>query len=344
MSAATAVQTDVAVPPPEAQIAEILISQLAGRLVHLAAVLKLADHLADGPRTAEELAPLTGTHAPTLYRVMRSMASLGCFTEDKEHCFSLLPLGAVLKSGTPSHAAAIVLGGEIVTRGLDEFLYSVQTGKTGFERSFGMPCFDWLASHPEEASLFNQTMVGFHGMEPPAIAAAYDFSEFRTIVDVGGSTGNMLVTILSRYPEPQGILFDLPHVVQNAPALIQQRGLGDRIRIEAGSFFDSVPAGADAYLLSHVIHDWNEEQCLTILGNCHRVMSSNSRLLLAEMVLPEGDAPHPGKMLDMIMLTAAGGEERTASQYGALLERAGFRMTRVLPTASPVSIVEAVLR
>lgn len=344
MSAAAVSQTEVVAQPPEAQVAEILLSQLASRLVHLAAVLKLPDHLADGPRTAEELAPLTATHAPTLYRVMRSMAAIGCFTEDAEHRFSLLPLGAVLKSGTPSYAAAIILGGEITLRGLDEFMYSLQTGKTGFERSFGMPCFDWLASHPEEASLFNQTMVGFHGMEPPAIAAAYDFSEFQTIVDVGGSTGNMLTTILARYPEPQGILFDLPHVVQNAPALIQQRGLGDRIRIEAGSFFDSVPAGADAYLLSHVIHDWNEEQCLTILGNCRRAMNSDSRLLLAEMVLPEGNVPHPGKMLDMIMLTAAGGEERTASQYGVLLEKAGFRTTRVVPTASAVSIVEAVRR
>jgi hypothetical protein len=334
----------ITTPPPEAQVAEILVSQLASRLVHLAAVLKLPDHLADGPRTAEELAPLTATHAPALYRVMRSMAAIGCFTEDEQHRFSLLPLGAALKSGTPSYAAAIVLGGEIVTRGLDEFLYSVQTGKTGFERSFGMPCFDWLASHPKEASLFNQTMVGFHGMEPPAIAAAYDFSVFQTIADVGGSTGNMLTTILAQHPEPQGILFDLPHVVQNAPALIQQRRLGDRIRIEAGSFFDSVPAGADAYLLSHVIHDWNHEQCLAILNNCRRAMNSNSRLLLAEMVLPQGDAPHPGKMLDMIMLTAAGGEERTASQYGVLLDEAGFRMTRVVPTASPVSVVEAVLR
>ncbi|HEV2465469.1 MAG TPA: methyltransferase [Acidobacteriaceae bacterium] len=342
MSAAAVVQTDVVAPPPEAQVAEILVSQLAARLVHVAAVLKLPDYLSEGPRSAEELAPLTATYAPALYRVMRTLSSLGFFTEDAEHKFSLLPLGAVLKSGTPSYATAICLGGEMMGRSYDEFLYSVQTGKTGFERSFGAPIFDWLSSHPEQASLFNQTMVGFHGMEPPAIAAAYDFSAFETIADVGGSTGNMLATILARHLQPRGILFDLPHVVENAPAFLKQRGLADRIRIEAGSFFERIPSEADAYILSHVIHDWNHEQCLTILGNCRRAMNPSSRLLLAEMVLPEGNTPHPGKMLDMVMLTVPGGEERTASQYSDLLDEAGFQMTRVVPTASPVSLVEAV--
>ena len=331
-------------PPPEAQIAEIMLSQLASRLVYLAATLKLADHLADGSKTADQLAPLTGTHAPPLYRILRALASLGFFTEDAQHRFVLRPLGAVLKSGTPSHAAALTLGGELFTRSFDNFLYSVQTGKTAFERSFGMPVFDWLGANPREASLFADTMVGFHGAEPPAVAAAYDFSAFQTIADVGGSTGNLLTTILSRYPGPRGILFDLPHVVREAPAFLQQRNLTDRIRIEAGSFFEGVPAGADAYVLSHVIHDWNHEQCLTILGHCRRAIPPNGRLLLVEMVLPEGDTPHPGKLLDMVMLTIPGGEERTASQYGTLLDQAGFRMTRVVPTASLVSVVEAVPR
>jgi O-methyltransferase domain len=340
MSEAATAQTGP--PPPEAQIAERLLSQLAPRLIHLAATLKLPSLLAQGAKTAEELAPMTATDAPALYRVMRSLAGLGFFAEDAEHRFGLRPLGAVLKSGTPSHAAALILGGEIVTRSLDQVLYSVQTGSTGFEQSFGMPLFDWLTANPVQASLFNDAMVGFHGMEPPAIATAYDFSAFQTIADMGGSTGNLLATILSKHPGPRGILFDLPHVVRDAPALIQRRGLEDRIRTEAGNFFESVPAGADAYILSHIIHDWSREQCLIILGHCRRAMNPDGRLLLAEMVLPEGDAPHPGKMLDMIMLTVTGGEERTASQYGALLEEARFRMTRVVPTASLVSIVEAV--
>lgn len=328
--------------PPEAQIAEIILSQLVSRLVYIAATLQLPDYLDEAPRTAAEVAPLVAMDAPALYRVMRTLASLGFFTEDAQHRFALRPLGAVLKSGTPSHAAALIMGGEIVTRSLDQFRYSVQTGKPSFERSFGMSLFDRLAANPMEAALFSKTMVGFHGMEPHAIASAYNFSTFRTIVDVGGSTGNLLATILSHHAGPNGILFDLPHVVRDAPALIQQRGLADRIRIEAGSFFEAVPAGADCYILSHVIHDWTSEQCFTILGHCRRAMNADARLLLVEMVLPDDDTPHPGKMLDMIMLTVMGGEERTASQYSALLAQAGFRMTKVIPTASLAAIVEAV--
>ena len=337
-----AVDDPTGAPPPEAQIAEIMLSQLVPRLVYLAASLKLADHLEQGAKSAEELAPLTRTHAPTLHRVLRTLAGLGFVTEDATHRFALKPLGAVLRSGTPSHAAALIFGGEALSRSLDNLLYSVQTGKTSFEHCFGMPLFGWLAANPAQASLFNDTMVGFHGMEPSAVAAAFDFSVFQTIADIGGSTGNLLASILSQYPGPRGILFDLPHVVSEAPAFLQQRGVADRVRIEAGSFFDGVPAGADAYVLSHVIHDWNQDQCLTILGHCRRAIPADGRLLIVEMVLPEGDVPHPGKLLDMVMLTAPGGEERTPSQYSVLLDQAGFRMTRVVPTASLVSVVEAV--
>ena len=191
--------------------------------------------------------------------------------------------------------------------------------------------------------MFSETMIGIHGAEPPAVAAAYDFSRFATIVDAGGATGNLLTTILGKYPGSRGILYDLAHVVRDAPALIQARGLADRITIESGSFFEGVPEGGDAYLLSHIIHDWTEEQCLTILGNCQRVMKPGSRLLIIEMVLPVGDTPHPGKILAMMMLVGPGGQERTEQEYGTLLHKASLRLTRVVPTASPVSVVEAAL-
>jgi hypothetical protein len=338
------VALEIEAPPVAAQIVQMRMGAVVSRLMTVAVTLKLPDLLDEGPKTAEELASLTGTHAPALYRLMRTLASLGFFSEDAEHRFTLRPLGAAVKTGTPGYAVAMLLGGELFTRSLDNFLYSVRTGMTAFEHVFGVPVFDWLSAHPEEAALFNGAMVGFHGMEPPAVAAAYDFSVFGTIVDVGGSTGNLLTTVLSAHPGPRGILYDLPHVVEKAPELIEERRLMDRIRIEGGSFFNHVPAGADAYILSHVIHDWNPDQCLTILGNCRRAMNSESRLLLVEMVLPEGDRPHPGKLLDMVMLALPGGEERTASQYETLLNLACFEMTRVVPTASPVSIVEAVPR
>jgi hypothetical protein len=223
-----------------------------------------------------------------------------------------------------------------------ELLYSLQTGKSGFEKRMGMPVFDWLGQNPEEASLFSETMAGLNGGQQAAVAAAYDFSKLKTIVDVGGATGNLLAAVLGRAPAARGVLYDLPHVVRDAPAFLQSRGLRERVTIEAGSFFERVPAGGDAYLLSHVIHDWSEAQCLTILRNCRRAMVPGSRLLLLEMVLPPGNAPHAGKLLDLMMLVGPGGQERTEPEYGKLLAQAGFRLTRVVPTDSAVSVIEAV--
>jgi hypothetical protein len=313
------------------------------RVVFVAAQLGLADHLADGPKTAAELAQPTHTHAKSLRRLMRTLASLGILSEDADHRFELTPLGAALKTGAPGAARSTILAvaGQWVWRAWEEFPHSVETGGTAMEKAWGMPIFDFLGQHPQEASYFSEAMVGFHGNEPPAVTAAYDFSRFETIVDVGGATGNLLTTILARHPKPRGVLFDLPHVVRDAPALIKERGQTDRVTIEAGSFFETVPAGGDAYLMSHIIHDWNEDQCLTILGHCRKVIKPDGRLLLIEMVLPAGNAQHPGKMLDMVMLALPGGEERTEQEYGELLSRAGFRLIRVVPTESAVSIVEA---
>jgi hypothetical protein len=220
-------------------------------------------------------------------------------------------------------------------------IYSVQTGKTGFEKAHGVSVFDYLAQHPDHASLFSETMVGVHSQEPPAVA--YDFSIFNTIVDVGGATGNMLATLLASHSGPRGILFDRPHVVQDASALLDAKGVSNRVTIEPGNFFESVPAGADAYILSHILHDWNEDQCLTILDHVHKAMNSAGRLLIVEMVIPPGDAPHPGKMLDMAMLVQMGGQERTADEYELLLSKGGFRLTKVVPTNSAASILEAVI-
>ncbi|MGB6198156.1 MAG: methyltransferase [Candidatus Acidiferrales bacterium] len=329
--------------PPHVQLIQMATAHWVSRLANVAAQLNLADYLADGPKTAGELAPKTATHAPSLYRLMRTLASLGLFTEDAAHRFSLTPLGAALKTGAPGSARATILtlAGGHQMRAADELLFSVQTGKTGFEKAFGMPVFDWLAKHPDQASLFSETMVGVHGQEPATVAAAYDFSEFATVIDVGGATGNLLSAVLARHPNPRGVLFDMPHVVRDAPALIQARGVADRVKIETGSFFESVPSGGDAYLLSHIIHDWSEEQCLTILGNCRRAMKPGSRLLIVETVIPAGDAPHPGKMFDIVMLVVPGGQERSEEEYRALLGKAGFRLTRVVPTESAVSLVEA---
>ncbi len=330
--------------PPHAQLIQMGMSYWVSRALYAAAKLGLADRLEAGPRSAAELAGETGTHAPALHRLMRALAGLGVLTERDGQRFALTPLGEALKSGAPGSARAtlLALAGPMCWEGFGEFMHSLETGKTGFEKAFGMGIFDYLARNPEDAANFSQAMVGFHGAEPPAVAEAYDFSGFGTVVDVGGATGNMLAAVLGRHPEPRGVLFDLPHVVRDAPELFRARGVADRVRIEGGSFFETVPAGGDAYILSHVIHDWDEGQCLTILGHCRAAMKPDARLLIVEMVLPAGDAPHPGKMLDLTMLVMPGGQERTEAEYAALLDKAGFRLTRVVPTASAVSVVEAV--
>jgi hypothetical protein len=329
--------------PPHVQIIQMATGYWISRVVYAAAKLGLADRLAAGPRSAAELAGETKTHARSLHRLMRTLASLGILTERDAGRFALTPLGDALRTGAPGYAlpSVLTLGGPIGWKGFEEMLYSLETGKTGFEKAFGMPAFDYLAQHPDEASMFSETMIGVHGAEPPAVAEAYDFSSIGTLVDVGGANGNMLATVLGRHPKLRGILFDLPHVVRDAPAFLAARGVADRVEIQPGSFFDSVPAGGDAYILSHIIHDWSEEQCQTILGNCRRAMGPNARLLIVEMVLPEGDTPHFGKILDMTMLVLPGGQERTAPEYSELLGKAGFRMSRVVPTESAVSVVEA---
>jgi O-methyltransferase domain/Dimerisation domain len=331
-------------PPPQVQLVQMTLAHWTSRLLHAAVQLGLADHLADGPKTATELGQTTATDAPSLYRLLRTLASFGIFTEDSAHRFALTPLGEALKTGAPGggRAAVLTLADDQFMPSNEQFLYSLQTGRSCFEKTSGMPLFEWLSHHPAQAALFSETMVGIHGTEPAAIAAAYDFSQYATITDVGGSTGNLLTTILSRHATPRGVLFDLPHTVRDAPALIEARGLTHRISITAGNFFEQIPPGSDAYLLSHIIHDWSEAQCLTILGNCRRAMKPESRLLLIEMVLAAGDAPHPGKLLDMIMLAIPGGQERTEPEYLDLLAKAGFRLTRVVPTQSAASVVEAV--
>jgi hypothetical protein len=330
--------------PAHARLVQMGIGYWVSRIVYAAAKLRLADHLAAGSQSATELAAVTQTHAPSLYRLMRALAGIGVLSEDDQHRFSLTSLGEALKTGAPGSARSTILalGGQCWWRGWEQFDYSLVTGSTGMQKAFGMNLFEYLASHPEDASHFNEAMIGFHGDEPPAVAAAGNFSRFGTVVDVGGGTGTLLAAILLRHPNVRGILAELPHVVDEARLLFEGQGLLDRVNIEPIDFFKSVPAGGDAYLLSHVIHDWTESQCLSILNNCRHAMHANARLLIVETVIPAGNTPHPGKLLDIAMLVMPGGQERSAEEYGRLLTEAGFRLERVVPTDSSASIIEAI--
>ncbi|MDB5921850.1 MAG: O-methyltransferase, family 2 [Betaproteobacteria bacterium] len=331
-------------PPAHVQVMQMATGYLLSRAIYVAARLGIADLLADGAKTADELAQSTETHAPSLYRLMRTLASVGYFKESADHRFTLDELGAALRTDAPGAArsSVLALSGQWIWKAWEEFLYTVKTGETAFDKVFGVSLFGYLAQHPAEAKLFGEAMIGFHGSEPPAVADAYDFSDVSTLVDIGGGTGNLLGTILRRNERIKGIVYDLAHVVPEALKNFRAWGIADRASAEPGSFFESVPAGADAYLLSHVIHDWDEEKCLTILRNCRAAMRDTSRLLIVEYVLPSGNAPHLGKILDLMMLTVPGGMERSDEQYRELLSNAGLHLTRIIPTATQVSVIEAI--
>jgi hypothetical protein len=330
--------------PPHAQVVQMIGGHVVTRALYAFAELGIADLLTDGPRSAVEIAPAAGAQAAPLYRLLRMVAGLGFLVEDADQRFALTPLGDAMRSDAPGHARSMtrLIAGPLGWSVLGEFLHSVKTGEAGSEKALGQPIFEYLASAPQEATWFNEMMIAFHGTEPAAVAAAYDFSGLGTIVDVGGGTGNLLTTILLANPNLRGQLHDMPHVAAEARTLIASRGLSDRCAVSEGSFFDDVPAGGDAYLLSHIIHDWDEASCLKIFTACRRVMKPGARLLVVEMVIPAGNEFHPSKLSDMIMLAfTPGGCERTAQEYAALFAKAGFALTRVVPTASPVSVVEA---
>jgi hypothetical protein len=324
-------------------LAGMITGYWLSQAVYVAAKLELADRLADAPRTADELAADVGAHGRSLYRLLRALASAGVFAEDASGRFSLTPLADLLRRDVPgSQWAWAVMMGEEHYYCWGDLLYSVETGQTAFDRIYGEPIFDFLSQNPEKAQVFDAAMVNIHGRETAAVIDAYDLSRFETVADVGGGNGSLLRGVLKRHPSVRGILFDLPHVVERADPLIKADGLSDRVRLVAGDFFQEVPAGADAYLLRHIIHDWDDAKSLRILKNVRRAIGDEGRLLLVESVIAPGNEPSFGKLLDLTMLLLPGGQERTEAEYRDLLAQAGFRLSRIVPTEAEVSVIEAV--
>jgi hypothetical protein len=332
-----------AASPAHAPLLELALSGLLLKALYVAVERGIPDLVAGEPRTSAELAGKVGVKPPALHQVLRSLTMAGVFTEESDGAFGLTPVGETLLVGHPSAAREMILtmAGPALWQALAKLPECVVTGRTGMELAHGLTFFDYFQQHPDEQANFNRMMLTFHGAEPAAVAEAYDFSDIGCLVDVGGGLGTMLVAVLSRHPKVQGVLFDLPSVVEQARATIARAGISDRCAFVGGSFFESVPAGGDAYLLSHIIHDWSEERCHTILSRCREAMGRDGRLLIAEWVLPPGAEPHPGKVLDVAMLALVGGRERTADEYAELLAPEGFRLERVIRTTTPVSIVEA---
>jgi hypothetical protein len=232
--------------------------------------------------------------------------------------------------------------GEEYFRAWGELLYSVRTGEPAFDRIFGQPLFTFFSQHPEQASNFDKAMVGSHGRDTAAMLDAYDFSEFTTVVDIGGGNGSTLSAILGRHPHLHGTLFDLPGVIERASVTIEKAEVSDRLQRVGGDFFQTAPSGADAYVLRHVIHDWDDERALRVLKNVRHAMKTSGRLLLVETVIPAGNEPCFAKLLDITMMVVPGGKERTEKEYGDLLGSAGFRLARIIATATLDSVIEGI--
>ena len=332
-------------PPAAARVIEMSWGYWTSQILRQTAEMGLADHFRPGEsRYADDVAAEFGMLQGPFRRFMRTLTGLGLVRTVAPHNYELTDMGEALRTGAPGSARSTVicLIGGLVAPAWQHLDHALETGEPGLEKHYGKGLFELIRETPGLPEMFSETMVGIHGMEPPAVAEAYPFGEISSLVDVGGASGNMLGHVLSRHPHLKGTLYDLPHVVTDAPKLLEGFGVADRVTIESGSFFEGVPKGHDAYLMSHIIHDWDEQECATILGHCRDAMADDGRILIVEMVLPETDEPHPGKILDMMMLTGAGGAERTPTEYAELLAANGLRMTRVVPTASPVSVVEAV--
>jgi SAM-dependent methyltransferase len=310
----------------------------------VAAKLRIADKLANGPKTADKLAVETGTHGPTLYRVLRALAGLDVFSESTDGQFSLTPVSELLRSGVPRsmRGMADFVGSEWSWKAWGELMYSVRTGKTAFDHVFSQPCFEYLTEHPDESDVFNEGMTGFSSMVAPAIAEAYDFSNFGTIVDVGGGHGRLLATILRANPGVRGVVFDAPHVAAGAHEAIREAGLADRCRAEGGNFFDSVTPGGDAYMMMHIIHDWPDEKASTILKHCRSGVKPGGRLLVVDSVIAPPNVPDIAKVMDLEMLVLPGGQERTEAEFAHLFAKSGWRLSRIVPTKSPKSIIEGI--
>jgi hypothetical protein len=331
--------------PPNLTILQMLAGRWVSQAISTAAHLGVADALAGGPQAPEAIAERIGAHAPTLRRLLRALASVGIFAEDDAGRFRQTPASEVLRADVPGslRGMAMYMGSRAAALAWADLPASVRTGEPAFRRVHGKSFFEHLGASPDDARAFDRGMHGVSSGEIPAILAAYDFGAFGTIVDVGGGDGTLLAAILDRHPGPRGVLVDVPHALEHARERLRASPHGARIELVPGSFFEAVPPGGDAYLLKHIVHDWDDERAVQILRSCRRAMPAHARLLVIDAVLQPGNDPHFGKLLDLEMLAITeGGRERTEREHAALLEAAGLRLARVVPTLAPPALVEAV--
>jgi O-methyltransferase domain/Dimerisation domain len=333
-------------PYPAGNLVHLVTGVWVSKLIYLAAKLGIADLLKDHPKDVEELARATETHAPSLHRILRALASVGVFKEVELGCFTLTPMANLLRSDVAGslRAFTIMLDESWQWRPWEDILYSAKTGRPNFDRTFGLPLFDYLNQSLEAGKVFDNAMTSFSLQSAAAVTAAYDFSQIKSIVDVGGGNGVLLAEILKANPHLRGTLFDLPKVIERAKQQkhLETAELRGRYQYAAGNFFESCPKGADAYILSRIIHDWDDDQSAAILKNCRKAIAENGKLLLVEHVIPLGNDPDFGKLLDIEMLVMVTGRERSKQEFEELYQATGFKLSRIIATQAPECVIEGV--
>ncbi|MBN8232736.1 SAM-dependent methyltransferase [Corallococcus macrosporus] len=328
---------------PAQRIVDIGFGFILSGALATAAELGVADHLEQGPKSAARLAEDVGADPASLYRVMRLLASEGVFSEDADGNFALTPASDLLRSQVPGslRSAVLMLTQDIFWAPTGALTQTVRTGTNAFERIFGKTFFDHLTSNAAAGATFHRGMSSLSDLENASIAQSYDFSACRQVVDVGGGHGGFLIEVLKASPSLRGVLFDHRHVLDEAR--IASAGLSERCELVDGDFFQTVPSGADTYVLKRILHDWSDAVCVDILRHCRRAMADGGRVLVVDTVIPPGSAPHGGKVLDVMMLASLpGGRERTEADFRKLFAQAGLRLSRVIPTPAALSITEAV--
>ena len=325
--------------PPPAQLMKFIVGKWISKPIYVAAELGIADMLAEGSKSIEQLAQASQSHAPSLYRMMRALASVGIFFETEGKRFELTPMAEYLKTGA-MRSIALMFNADWSDKAWGYFMDSVKTGDTAFEKAHGMPVSDWLEINPRAAAVFNEANAVKAANSHRAIVDVYDFSGINTLTDVGGGLGVLMAEVLFANPLMEGIVADIPSVIQETRKIIQARGIEDRCQAVECDFFKNIPSGSDAYIMSHILHDWPDEQCRIILTNCQRAMKKESRLLVVEMIIPPGNEPSVAKLLDLEMLVITGGRERTEAEFKNLFESSGFKLSRIIPTKESVCIIE----
>ncbi|HVG26930.1 MAG TPA: methyltransferase [Acidobacteriaceae bacterium] len=333
-------------PAPQELLLGVGLAYIAPAALNVAVKLRIPDLLGAGAKDVATLAAQSGSDAAFLFRILRTLECVGIFTRTDSLTFALTPAGLLLRSDVDDSMADAI---EWLTDPLHYEIYgtlrhSVENGVIAFDALYKEPFFHWLArpENREESAVFNNAMTAISGMCTPAILEAYDFGAFTRMVDVGGGHGALLRSILKAHPQLSGTVADMENVIADTRAAIAVDGLESRCDAAVCNFFEAVPLGGDGYILKHIIHDWEDSAAITILRNIRKVIPSHGRVLLAECVLDNGAAPHPGKMLDLEMMAFVGGKERTEAEFAELFAQAGFQLRRVIPTRSPVALLEAV--